>query len=66
MPHLDHNAFVNARRDERGVGHHTLRAYAQDLRTFARFRENTSDTHGMVNEFRLSTPSTAPAAMKTI
>jgi hypothetical protein len=43
-----------------------LRAYAQDLRTFARFRENTSDTHGMVNEFRLSTPSTAPAAMKTI
>lgn len=37
MPHLDHTAFVNSRRDERGVGHHTLRAYAQDLRTFARF-----------------------------
>jgi len=37
MPHLDHTAFVNACRDERGVGHHTLRAYAQDLRTFARF-----------------------------
>ena len=37
MPHLDYNAFVNACRDERGVGHHTLRAYAQDLRTFARF-----------------------------
>lgn len=37
MPHLDHTASVNACRDERGVGHHTLRAYAQDLRTFARF-----------------------------
>lgn len=33
MRHLNHNAFVNACRDERGVGHHTLRAYAQDLRT---------------------------------
>jgi integrase/recombinase XerD len=39
MPRLDHTAFVNACRDERGVGHHTLRAYAQDLRTFARFTE---------------------------
>jgi integrase/recombinase XerD len=37
MPHLDHTAFVNACRDERGVGHHTLRAYARDLRTLARF-----------------------------
>ncbi len=37
MPRLDHTAFVNSCRDERGVGHHTLRAYAQDLRTFARF-----------------------------
>ncbi|ABI93351.1 tyrosine recombinase (plasmid) [Roseobacter denitrificans] len=37
MPHLDHTAFVTACRDERGVGNHTLRAYAQDLRTFARF-----------------------------
>ena len=37
MPHLDHTAFNTACRDERGVGHHTLRAYAQDLRTFARF-----------------------------
>ena len=37
MPRLDHTAFINACRDERGVGHHTLRAYAQDLRTFARF-----------------------------
>jgi len=42
MPRLDHTAFLNACRDERGVGHHTLRAYAQDLRTFARF---TSDHH---------------------
>ncbi|UWR24625.1 tyrosine-type recombinase/integrase [Sulfitobacter sp. S190] len=42
MPHLDHTAFVTACRDERGVGHHTLRAYAQDLRTFARF---TKDRH---------------------
>lgn len=40
MPHLDHTAFVNSCRDERGVGHHTLRAYAQDLRTFARFAQN--------------------------
>lgn len=40
MPHLDHAAFVTACRDERGVGHHTLRAYAQDLRTFARFTED--------------------------
>ena len=39
MPHLDHTAFVNACRDERGVGHHTLRAYAQDLRTFVLFTE---------------------------
>lgn len=39
MPRFDHNAFVNACRDERGVGHHTLRAYARDLRTFARFAE---------------------------
>ena len=37
MPYLDHTAFIIACRDERGVGHHTLRAYAQDLRTFARF-----------------------------
>ena len=37
MPHLDHAAFVNSRCDERSLGHHTLRAYAQDLRTFARF-----------------------------
>ncbi len=37
MPPLDHTAFVSSCRDERGVGHHTLRAYAQDLRTFARF-----------------------------
>ena len=37
MPHLDHTAFVNSRRDERSLGHHTLRAYAQDLRTFVRF-----------------------------
>ena len=36
---LNHNAFVNACRDERGVGHHTLRAYTQDLRTFARFTQ---------------------------
>lgn len=39
MPRLDHTAFINACRDERGVGHHTLRAYAQDLQTFARFTE---------------------------
>ncbi len=39
MPRYDHTAFVNACRDERGVGHHTLRAYAQDLRNFARFTE---------------------------
>ncbi len=37
MPHLDYTAFVNSRRDERSLGHHTLRTYAQDLRTFARF-----------------------------
>ncbi|WP_299154097.1 tyrosine-type recombinase/integrase [uncultured Tateyamaria sp.] len=37
MSHFDHIAFVNSRRDERSLGHHTLRAYAQDLRTFARF-----------------------------
>lgn len=39
MPRFDHTAFINACRDERGVGHHTLRAYSQDLRTFARFTE---------------------------
>ena len=39
MPRLDHRAFVNACRDERCVGHHTLRAYAQDLRTFDRFTD---------------------------
>lgn len=39
MPNLDHTAFVNSCRDERGVGHHTHRAYAQDLRTFARFAQ---------------------------
>lgn len=37
MPRFDHTAFVNSRRDKRSLGHHTLRAYAQDLRTFARF-----------------------------
>lgn len=37
MPRLDHKAFVTSRRDERGLSHHTLRAYAQDLRTFADF-----------------------------
>jgi len=40
MPPLNHTAFVNACRDERSVGHHTLRAYAQDLRTFARFTKD--------------------------
>lgn len=40
MPHFDHTAFINACRDERGVGHHTLRAYAQDLRTFTRFTKD--------------------------
>ena len=39
MPRLDHRAFINTCRDERGVGHHTLRAYAQDLRTFARYTD---------------------------
>ncbi len=33
MPHLDHTAFVNSCRAERSVGHHMLRAYAQDPRT---------------------------------
>ncbi|MEO4045211.1 tyrosine-type recombinase/integrase [Hoeflea sp. CAU 1731] len=37
MSRFDHTAFVNSRRDERSLGHHTLRAYAQYLRTFARF-----------------------------
>ena len=37
MNRLDHTAFIIACRDERGVGQHTLRAYAQDPRTFARF-----------------------------
>ena len=37
MSRFDHTAFVNSRRDERSLGNHTLRAYAQDLRTFARF-----------------------------
>lgn len=37
MPPLDHIIWVNACRDERGAGHHTLRTYAQDLRTFACF-----------------------------
>jgi len=39
MPHHDHTAFVNSCRDERGLGHHTLRAYAQDLKTFAHYAE---------------------------
>lgn len=39
MPRLEHGAFINTCRDERGVGHHTLRAYAQDLRTFARYTD---------------------------
>ncbi len=39
MPHLNYKAFVTSRRDERGLGHHTLRAYAQDLKTFARYAE---------------------------
>lgn len=39
MRHLNHNTFVNACRDERGVGHRTLRAYVQDLRTFARYTD---------------------------
>ena len=37
MSRFDHTAFVNSRRDERSLGNHRLRAYAQDLRTFARF-----------------------------
>ena len=37
MQRFDHTAFVNSRRDERSLGYHTLRAYSQDLRTFARF-----------------------------
>ncbi len=40
MPPLDHTAFINSCRYERGVGHHTLRAYAQDLHTFARFTKD--------------------------
>ena len=30
-------AFLACCRDERSLSHHTLRAYAQDLRTFARY-----------------------------
>lgn len=37
MQRFNHTAFINSRRDERGLGHHTLRAYSQDLRTFSRF-----------------------------
>ncbi len=50
MPHLDHTAFVNSCRDERGVGRHTLRAYAQDLRTFARFTKNRQLTDPLSKE----------------
>jgi integrase/recombinase XerD len=39
MPHLDHTNFVNSCRDERGLGHHTVRAYVQELQTFACFRK---------------------------
>ena len=39
MPRFDHTAFVNSYRDERSFIDRTLRAYAQDLRTFARFTE---------------------------
>lgn len=37
MPKLDYTAFLACCRDERSLSHHTLRAYAQDLRTFARY-----------------------------
>ncbi len=46
MPHLDHTVFVNSCRAERGVGHHTLRAYAQDPRTFACFAKEYGLTVG--------------------
>ena len=47
MGHLNHKAFVNACRDERGVGHHTLRAYAQDPRAFA----HHADLHQITEPF---------------
>lgn len=50
MPHLDHTAFVDSRRDERSLGHHTLRAYAQDLRTFARFTKANQLTDLLLKE----------------
>lgn len=39
MPNLDYTAFVTTDRDERGLGHHTLRACIQDLQTFARYTQ---------------------------
>ncbi len=43
MPHLDRIVFIIACRDERSLGHHTLRAYWQgkypDLKTYPGFVE---------------------------
>ena len=61
MPHLDHTAFVNSCRDERGVGHHTLRAYAQDLRTL---RASPKTTTSPIRCRKMtSSPTTAICAM---
>ncbi len=37
MSDLDHTAYINSWRDERYGSHQMLRAYAQDLRTFAEY-----------------------------
>ena len=37
MLRFDDTALANACRDERGIGHHILQAYAEELRTSTRF-----------------------------
>ncbi|WP_371228088.1 tyrosine-type recombinase/integrase [Roseovarius sp. 2305UL8-3] len=77
MRHLNHTAFVNACRDERGVGHHTLRAYVQDLRTFARYadlhqitepisRDNILGFHRYLRDVIEAKPATIERRLSTL
>lgn len=48
MSRFDHTAIVNSRRRERSLGHHALRAYAQERGRFFNEPESLLRRTGMI------------------
>lgn len=49
MPRFDHNAFVNSRRDEQGVGHQIFQGYVQLRRSSPVFRTYPRQQHSCLS-----------------